>query len=159
MPLTTRSRKFAQLVAAGLLQTDALEVAYGKGRGKRKTRSEEASRLAAKPEVRAAIAEYEEQLMPIGNLRAIREEMLSNMRHLARNSPDHRVRLSASKMLHDICEERCHREEAERKTVTVDALIAELAELAPQPRLELETAGSEAGEPTALDAAAESTDH
>jgi hypothetical protein len=76
--------------------------------------------------------------MPIGDLRVVQEEMLANLRHLALNSSDHRVRLSASKMLHDIC---VRREEQERsvRTVNIDALIAEIAELAPRCTLELET--------------------
>jgi hypothetical protein len=52
--------------------------------------------------------------------------------------PDHRVRLQASQLLHAICERREEKEQT-LHTVNVDALIAELAELAPRGTLELET--------------------
>jgi hypothetical protein len=150
MALTARSRKFAQLVASGLFQSEALDIAYGKGTRTRKTRKETASRLAAKPEIKAAILEYEEELMPMADLRVVQQQMLANMRDLALRSPDHRVRLEASRLLHGICEKR---EEQERSqlTVNIDVLLREIAQLAPQRTVEFETAGAETDGPAAAE--------
>ena len=120
---------------------DAKEQVYGKGNGKRKTRREEASKLAAKPEVRAAIATYEAQLMPIGDLRECKQLMLANIRDLALNAPDPKVRLAASVNLRDYIEAR-EALELDRKTVTIDALVREIGAMqqpAAEPELELET--------------------
>jgi hypothetical protein len=139
-----------------------LEIAYGAGVSTRKTRKEEASRLAAKPEVKAAIVEYEERLMPIGDLRACQERMLANLQSLALESPDERVRLQAATTLYGICGERLERLERVRssgRTVTIDALVNEIAELASAPApdgLELEsldkTADGGRGEVPGVDA-------
>jgi hypothetical protein len=138
--------------------TDAHIKAYGRGNGTLKTKMEDASKLAAKPEVRAQIEAYEREYMPIADYRAVREEMLSTMRLLAHEAPDARVRLAASKLLHDICQR--HEEQARSlSTVNVDALITELAELAPQPTLEAvdESAGTDESAPA--DAAGEAERH
>jgi hypothetical protein len=147
MALTVRARKFARLVASGLFQTDALDIAYGKGTGTRKTRKEEASRLAAKPEVKAAIAEYEEQLMPIGDLRAVAIQMEANLQHLALHASSDRVRLQACQALIEICERREAKQRPARN-VNVDRLIDELAELAPKHTPDLEPVDDKAEEAT-----------
>jgi len=77
--------------------------------------------------------------------------MLSNMQWLATESPDHRVRLAATKMLHDIADERLKREQ---RTVNVDRLISDIQELspaAPKPELELESATEPSAESAATD--------
>src|SRR5215471_2011112 len=67
MALTVKQKKFARLVATGMKLTAANIAVYGKGKGKRKTQIENASRLAAKSEVSAAIARYERESEPIGD--------------------------------------------------------------------------------------------
>jgi hypothetical protein len=149
MALTTRSRKFAQLVASGLLQTDAHDVAYGPGKGKRKSKQQEASKLAARPDVREAIERYEREFTPIANYRAVRQEMESVIRSIAHDGRDDKARLAAARMLHEIATEREERERASAKTVTIDALISELGQLAPPPVLEMETVPDDGSTPAA----------
>jgi hypothetical protein len=140
MALNIRQQKFAKLVASGMSQVDARQAAYGDGwpPAKRASHKQAAARMMRQPEIRQAVERYAEELLPIGDLRTCQQQMLVNMRDLALNSPNHRVRLEATKLLHSICERR---EEQQRsvRTVNVDALIAEIAELAPKPTLELET--------------------
>jgi len=129
-------------------QVQAYEKVYGhKGEAVVGTlsRNVQASQLARSPEVKAEIQRLADQLCPIGDLRLVRERMLSNMQWLATESPDHRVRLAATKMLHDIADERLKRER-ELRTVNVDRLIDDIRELAPAaPKQELElTAADEA---------------
>ena len=134
MALDTRQRKFARLVAAGMKQTDARIAAYGDSYppATRRTHGEQASRLMRRPEIRAAVEEYAAEMKPADDYRAARERMEANMQKLALEAPDARVRLAASKLLHDIAtdrEERQHR--AGHRTINVAALIDELSELAP----------------------------
>jgi hypothetical protein len=129
--LTGRKREFAQLVADGCKQVDAYEQVYGIGSGSRKTRGEQASILARRPEVKAEIARLSENLMPLGDMRAVKQEMLCQMKMLALKSSDDRVKLLAAEKLHDICERR---EDQERKLITsgpvsVDTLLEELQQL------------------------------
>jgi hypothetical protein len=135
-------QRFAKLVASGMRQTDARIAAFGDGWPsiKRSSHSQQASRLMQRPDVRAAVAEYTEQLMPLADVRAVAQEMERSLYYLALHSPNDRVRLQASQALIEICERR-EQEEAQRRprTVNVDALINELAELAPRRTLELET--------------------
>ena len=143
MALNPRQTKFAKLVAAGMAIVDARQAAFGDSYppATRKTHAEAGSRLAKKPEVRAAIEQYANELTPIGDYRVARERMEANMQYLATQSPDHRVRLAASKMLHEIASERENRER-DRRTVTIDSLVQEIGQLqAPEPTepLEMET--------------------
>jgi hypothetical protein len=129
--LTRRKKEFAKLVADGVKQVDAYEQVYGVGNGTRKTRHELSSDLARRPEVQAEIARYAAELLPLGDMRAIKQEMLRTMRGLAIASADDRVRLLAAEKLHDICEKR---EDQERKLITsgpvsVDTLLEELQQL------------------------------
>jgi hypothetical protein len=127
--LNVNQRNFARLAAQGARLVDAHEQVYGKGKGgTRKTRSEDASRLAAKPEVRAAIIEFEEKISPIADLRAVRQEMISNIRYLAFNAPDFKVRLMASIDLRDYAD-RADRLLESRAPVNVEVLMQELSEL------------------------------
>jgi hypothetical protein len=128
---------------------NAHEQVYGKGKATRKSRREMASALAADPEVHAAIAEFEQQLMPLGDLRVCRQRMLANLQHLALSSPDQKVRLAASINLLNYIDEREQRERARdtASAVTVDTLLAELSALRPvRPTLELEEV-RDTGEP------------
>jgi hypothetical protein len=156
MGATIRQRNFARLAAQGVPLVDAKEQVYGKGNGKRKTRREEASKLAAKPEVRAAIASYEAQLMPIGDLRECKQLMLANIRDLALNSPDPKVRLAASVNLRDYIEAR-EALELDHRTVTIDALVREIGAMqapAAEPELELEDVPAEQADAATEPAAA-----
>jgi hypothetical protein len=86
-----------------------------------------ASKLAKRPEIAAAIRQYEEELMPIADYRAVRQEMEQQMRNLATGAADERVRLAAAKLLHQICEQREQREAGERRrTINIEALANEL---------------------------------
>jgi hypothetical protein len=134
MALNIRQQKFAKLVASGMSQVDARQAAYGDGwpPAKRVSHKVAASRMMRQPEIREAVARYAEQMMPIGDLRAAAQQMEKNIYDLALHSPNPRVRLEACRSLIAICERR-EQEEAQRRprTVNVDALIAEIAELAP----------------------------
>jgi hypothetical protein len=122
-------------------QTDARIAAFGDSwpQAKRASHSQQASRLMRRPEVRAAVAEYAEQLLPVADLRAVAIQMEANLQHLALHASNPRVRLEACRSLIAICEKR-EQEEAQRRprTVNVDTLIAELAGLAPKRTLDLE---------------------
>jgi hypothetical protein len=132
-------------------QTDARVAAFGDGWPsiKRASHSQQASRLMQRPDVRAAVAEYTEQLMPIGDLRAVAIQMEKNLYDLALHSQSDRIRLQAAQALIEICERR-EQEEAQRRprAVNVDALIAELAELGPKRTLGLEVVEGKAAEAT-----------
>jgi hypothetical protein len=155
--MNVNQRNFARLAAQGMKLTEAHERVYGKGKGKRKTKSIEASRLAAKPDVKAAITQYEAQLAPIGDLRECKLRMLANIQFLAYHSPDQKVRLAASIDLRNYIEEREQREGVPRNPdqINVETLLAELADLrhAQPATLELETVSE--GEPGAQEAPAE----
>jgi hypothetical protein len=141
--MTVNQRNFARLAAQGMNLTDAHAGAYGKTKGKRRNQSVEASRLAKRPDVQAAIEEFEKQIAPIGDLRVARQRMLANIQYLACFSPDQKVRLAASIDLRnyvDECEAR-ERKLLDRAPVNVETLLGELAELRErrQPRtIELE---------------------
>ena len=164
--LNVRQRNFARLAAQGKKLVEAHELAYGNGKGKRKTKAEDASKLAARPEVKAAIAEYEAQfaeaLAPIEDWRALRLEMLQNIRQLAHFAKDERVRYTASTHLQGYADEREKAEEQRRNRspITIDGLIHEIRQLdAPEPTVELEPAASaqdeQNGELEAAEAAVE----
>ena len=143
--MNVKRRRFAQLAAQGVALAHAYDEVYGKGEGSRQARYVTASKMAKDPDVRAAIEQYEAQaLPPIADLRALKQEMLANIRELARNSPDQKVRLAASMDLRNYIEERERKEELlrDRQPITIDGLIREvqaLAAPAERPVIELET--------------------
>jgi hypothetical protein len=96
--------------------------------------------MMRQPEIREAVARYAEQMMPIGDLRAVARQMEANLQHLALHSPNDRVRLEACRSLIAICERR-EEQQGAGLTIDLDGLIAEVAELAPQPTLEVEVVG------------------
>jgi hypothetical protein len=149
--MTVNQRNFARYAAQGRALVEAHDLAYGKGNSTRKTKHENASKLAKRPEVQAAIAEFEEQLAPITDLRAVREEMLRNIRTLAQASPDQRVRLAASIHLQQYADQREKLEETRRLrqgALTIDGLIHEIRQLdAPEPTVELEAVEEAAAPP------------
>jgi hypothetical protein len=149
--MNVRMDRFARLAAQGEKLVDAHEAAYGKRNGKRKSQVEEASKLAAKPDVRAAIEEYAAQQMPIGGLRECRERMLANIQHLAYYAKDERVRFAASTHLQQYADEREKLEETRRLrqgALTIDGLIHEIRQLdAPEPTVELEAVEEAAAPP------------
>ena len=140
--MTSKTRTFAKLVAGGMNKTAAYDTAYENRGGTRKTRREQASLLAAKPDVRAEISEWEARLVPIGNLKACKERMLANMQDLACNARDEKVRVAASKMLIEYCEARENRETNRfppAGDASVETVVEELLQLAAVPNvLELE---------------------
>ena len=145
--LTPKSRRFAKLVAAGVPKTVSFAQVYDSRGGNVRTRRAEAQKLAAKPAVRALIERYEEQLMPLGDLRSEMEAMLCNIRTLATDSPDHRVRLLAAKTFYEICERREERAQAQlalppaEAPVSVEQLVDELLAISASPdAMELEVA-------------------
>jgi hypothetical protein len=124
-----------------MTQIEAHDRVYGVGKATRKTRKERASVLASRPHIRAEIEGFEEQLSPLPDLRALKTEMLQNMRWLAKHSPSQTVRLAASVRLVDECNAR---EDRERKLldsgpVSLEQLLSELGSLREnqQPTLEL----------------------
>src|SRR5215831_8382630 len=119
MQLTVKQRAFSKLVAEGTPKAKAYELVYGSRGGKARGRAVQSSILATKPAVAEAIEVFQDAIQPIADMRRCREEMLSNMRWLAKESPDHRVRLAATKMLHDIADERVQREAAVSKSQSV----------------------------------------
>lgn len=154
--MTVKQRKFAYRAAQGEKLIDAHAEVYGPGNKKPRTRRIDASRLAAKPDVKAAIAEYEAQLLPIGDLQACKQRMLANIQYLAYHSPDHKVRLAASIDLRNYADERADRERRHSEPVTIETLITELGEMqAPPPVLELETVDADVA---ASDAQAEANE-
>jgi hypothetical protein len=144
---SAKQRKFAKLVANGTSKADAYEKAYGANGGKRNTRVHTAYALASQPAMRELIEHYESQLVPIGDLRAEQENMLANLKYLAYDSPDHRVRVTASVKLFELLElyrERQHKYKHLAPAVPVDAVVSELLQIAEsQPAIDLETVESE----------------
>lgn len=141
---STKQKKFARLVAQGTGQTDAYEAVYGNRGGKRKTHTRDAHELVHQPSMRELIAKYEAQLVPLGDLRTEQENALSNLKYLAFDSPDHKVRVTASVKLFELLEvfrERQHKyKRLEQGAIPVDAVVTELLQLAEsQPVIEMET--------------------
>jgi hypothetical protein len=144
---STKQKRFAKMVASGTSKVDAYEKAYGRNGGKRENRARAGYALANQPAMRELIEQYESQLVPIGDLRAEQENMLANLKCLAYDSPDHRVRVTASVKLFELLElyrERQHKYRQLAPPVPVDAVVTELLQLAEsQPAIGLETAESE----------------
>jgi hypothetical protein len=112
-------------------RTNARQAAYGDGwpPAKRASHKEAASRMMRQPEIREAVAQYAEQLLPLADMRAVAQQMEANLYDLALHSPDDRVRLEAARTLIAICERR-EQQERPAKTVKVDELIREIGALA-----------------------------
>jgi hypothetical protein len=139
MGLSPRILRFCRLVASGMRQTDARIAAFGDAwpPAKRASHSQQASRLMRRPDVRAAVAEYTEQLMPVADMRVAAQEMERNLYDLALHSPDDRVRLDAARALIEICEKR-EGQQRTAKAVNVDELISEIGGLTEKGKLDLE---------------------
>src|SRR5262245_43418085 len=128
--MTIKRRKFAYLVAQGAPLYKAYNEVYGVGTGKPEVRRIEASRMAKDPDVANAIHEYELQLMPaISDLRKLREEMIGTIRYLALHSPEHKIRLSAASKLVDYTARFEESESLKKRTVTIDKIVAEIAQI------------------------------
>jgi len=142
LELTASRRRFAHLVAQGNKYVDAYEVAFPNNKAPRRNKADSASLLANLPEVRAAIREYELQVMPTLDLRRLREEQMANIRYLATYSPDHKVRLAAAVKLVEFSERYENADSVRKRTLTIDNLVAEIAQIAapePEPTIELES--------------------
>jgi hypothetical protein len=155
--MTSKTKTFAKLIAGGMNKTAAYDTVYENRGGTRKTRREQASLLAAKPDVRAEISEWEARLVPIGDLKACKERMLANMQDLACHARDEKVRVAASKMLIEYCEARENRETSSfppAGKASVEGVVEELMRLAAVPdvlELEVEREGEVEPEATAPD--------
>jgi hypothetical protein len=151
--LSTKQKRFAKLVASGASKAEAYDKAYTSNGGKRANRGRAGFALANKPAMRELIERYEAQLVPLGDLRIEQENMLSNLKNLAYESPDDRVRMASSVKLFELLEvfrERQHKYKALSPAIPVDAVVTELLQLAEsQPAIELETVASETDETTA----------
>jgi hypothetical protein len=148
--VTRKRRKFAKLRAAGLTQAAAYEGAFNVRGGSRNAHQVNGSRIAKLPEVQELIRQYEEEILPLGDLRAEQENILSHLKALAFSAVDEKTRVSASVHLYQLLE--AHRQTEERicikrqatSTIPVDAVVSELLQLAEsQPVIELETIESE----------------
>jgi hypothetical protein len=132
-----KQKKFARLVAAGSNKTAAYNSVYPAKGGSPQTRKRTAYALASKPAIRELIEHYEAQLVPIGDLRAEQENMLSNLKFLAYDSPDHRVRMAASVRLFellDVFRERQHKyKQIDQPAIPIDSIVTELLQLAESP--------------------------
>jgi hypothetical protein len=144
--VTRKRREFAKLRAAGLTQADAYEGAFNVRGGSRNAHQVNGSRIAKLPEVQELIRQYEEEILPLGDLRAEQESILSHLKALAFTAVDEKTRVSASIHLYQLLE--IHRQTEERirikrqatSAIPVDAVVSELLQLAQsQPEIELET--------------------
>jgi hypothetical protein len=139
---TAKQRAFARLVAQGMTKTKAYDQVYGNKGGKKGTRMVAASQESLKPAVQMAIHEFEEQMAPIEDMRAVRREMLQAIRWLATQGRDERVRLAAAIDLRNYADERereHNKREKSRGPLTLDGFIAEIKALdAPEPVVEME---------------------
>jgi hypothetical protein len=153
--MTSKAKTFAKLIAGGMNKTAAYDSIYENRGGTRKTRREQASLLASKPDVKAEISEWEARLVPIGDLKACKERMLANMQDLACNARDEKVRVAASKMLIEYCEARENAETTRFPSpgkASVEGVVEELMRLAAAPDvLELEVEHEDEVEPEAAE--------
>ena len=149
--VTSKSKRFAQLVAAGATKVDAYDQSYGNRGGKQSTRRVEACVLSKQPEIANEIAAWEERLTPLEDLKKCKAQMLSNIADLALRGRDERVRLAASRMLVEYAEEHEGREASKLPAANeqIDALLDELLKLRADPSeaLELEVVREGAAEP------------
>jgi hypothetical protein len=149
-----KQKKFARLVASGSNKTTAYNTVYPSNGGSPQTRKRTAYALASKPVIRELIEHYEAQLVPIGDLRAEQENMLANLKSLAYDSPDHKVRMAASVKLFELLEvfrERQHKYKQLTPAIPVDAIVSELLQLAvSQSAIELETVDPESSSDPAV---------
>ena len=157
-PVITRKRKkLAKLIAAGYTQQAAYEAAYNVKSGSANAHRQNGHQVAKLPEVQELIKAYEEELVPLGDIRQEQETILSHLKALAFNALDEKTRVTASVHLYNLLE--THRETEERirakrpvsqSRPAVDAVVTELLQLAEsQPAIEMETettAASEIGE-------------
>jgi hypothetical protein len=151
--ITRKRRKLAKLIAAGYTQADAYETAYKTQGGSRNAHKQNGHQIAKLPEVQQLIRDYEEELLPLGDIRVEQEQALSHLKAIAYNGLDERIRMQATIALYHLLE--THRETEERlkarrpvtHSIPVDAVVSELLQLAEsQPAIELETVDSETAE-------------
>jgi hypothetical protein len=129
--LTLKQRTFARMVATGIPKNVVYDQVYGRKLESttKQARGSQARALAAKPHVQAEI----ERQMNRSILRDTQTELddcVRNMRELATESPDHRVRVLATKSLWDMLQTRKSEELAQSR-------VAQLPPPSePQPNLE-----------------------
>ncbi|HEX4545755.1 MAG TPA: hypothetical protein VH110_05305 [Candidatus Acidoferrum sp.] len=123
--LTPKQKRFAYLVANGSTRTEAYAEVYLKT-GKQKTATNNGHVATLDTRTSIEIARRESELMPLGTMQQEVEFCLKNLKGLALNSPDQKVRLLATLKLHEICETRIGREReltqsgSERRQVIAD---------------------------------------
>jgi hypothetical protein len=142
--ITQRRKKLAKLIAAGYTQREAYESAYNTRGGSKNAHAKNGHKIAHLPEVRELIAQYEREIIPLGDLRREQEDILSHIKSLAWNALDEKTRLAASVKLYELLE--VHRQTQEKiprhaatTAVSVDAVVKELLEISASPAIELET--------------------
>jgi hypothetical protein len=153
--VTTKSRKFARLIAAGENKVSAYDQSYADRGGKQSTRRTEACVLSKQPEILAEIEKWEERLIPIGDLKKCKARLLGNIENLAFHAQNEHVRLAASRMLVEYCTEHENREATRFPTAgkaSVEEVVEELMRLAAVPgALELEVEHEGEVEPEAAE--------
>jgi phage terminase small subunit len=100
--LNTRQRKFVAAVAQGETYAGAYRSAGYSDGGKPVTTRRNAQRLAKNAEVRASIEEMRDRLLPSpGDLKKINEHAMGVIVRLSLEAVDEKVKLAASKWLHE----------------------------------------------------------
>jgi hypothetical protein len=77
---TAKQRKFAKLVGHGTSQAEAYDRVYASHGGQRKNRARAGYALASQPGIRELIERYEQELLPLGDLRVEQENALGNLK-------------------------------------------------------------------------------
>jgi hypothetical protein len=128
--LTLKQKTFAKMVAMGMPKRAVYDQVYGSRGGKSVSgRQIQASQLAAKPHVQAEIDRQMNRTL-LRDTQTEMDDCLRNMRELAQDSPDHKVRVVATKALYEMLERRQERELAASR-------VAQLPPPSePQPNLE-----------------------
>jgi hypothetical protein len=104
--LTAKQALFARLYASGRYsKIKAYEEAGYMPNGKRQSRQVEAQKLSRRPHVAEAIEAYQDQLLPLDEMKTEKLNAIRNIKMLAYWAKDERVRLASSKALYDLCNE------------------------------------------------------
>jgi hypothetical protein len=148
--LSRKRRKFAKLLAAEHTQADAYEGAFNVRGGSRNAHQVNGSRIAKLPKVKELIRQSEEEMLPLGDLRAEQKQALAHLKALEFNAFDEKTPLSAGVQLYQLLE--VHRQTEERiksrkltsHSIPVERIVIEPLQLAKsRPAIKLETTESE----------------
>jgi hypothetical protein len=144
--ITRKRKKLAKLIASGQTLQRAYEGAYNvKDVGSPNAHRTNGHQISKIPEVAQLIKDFEEEIMPLGDLRQEQEQALSHLKALAFNALDEKTRVSATVHLYHLLE--VHRQTEERikakraaasVPIPVEAVVNELLQLAQRSPMELE---------------------